>query len=172
MSEEEMITVGQLGRPRGVNGEIYVTPLTDFPERFEKVDEIFVSEGGSWNKMKVVSSRFVSGRPVLLFENCQNPEDAARLTNHYLGVPKSQAIQPPKDSFYVFDLVGCEVYDEKENDKLGTIIDVEEYPANDAYIIRTADGKRASVAAVKKFVKSVDVKNRKVTIDPSGLIEE
>jgi 16S rRNA processing protein RimM len=172
VSIEEIITVGQLGRPRGVNGEIYVTPMTDFPERFENVKEIFVSQGGEWNKMKVVSSKFVSGRPVLQFENFCSSEDAARLTNRYLGVPKSQVITPPPDSFYVFDLVGCEVYDDMENKKVGVIIDVEKFPANDAYVIRTIEGKRVSIAAVKKFVKQVDITGKKVTIDVTGLIEE
>lgn len=172
MSSEEIITVGQLGRPRGINGEIFVTPMTDFPERFENVKEILVSDGGSWNNMRVVSSRFISGRPVLLFENYDNPEDVSRLTNRFLGVPKSQAMKLPRDSYYIFDLIGCEVCDEKENEKIGVIIDVEEFPANDAYVIRTDDGKRVSIAGVKKFIKRVDIENRKVTIDKSGLVEE
>ena len=172
MSTAEFITIGQIGRPRGLKGEVFVTPLTDFPERFENINEIFVSEGGSWSKMKVESSRFVSGRPVLLFENHKSSEDAARLTNRYLGVPISQVMKLPQDSFYIFDLIGCEVYDDKDNKKVGSIIDVEEYPANDAYIIRTVEGKTVSIAAVKRFVKQVDMANRKVTIDLLGIIEE
>lgn len=171
VTTEEFITVGQLGRPRGTDGEIYVTPLTDFPERFENIDEIYVSSGDSWSKMKVVSTKMISGRPVLHFENINSPEEAARLTNRYLSVPKSEIMTPPQNSFYIFDLVGCEVFDESTNKKIGVISDVEEFPANDVYTIKTDDGKIFSLAAVKMYVKKVEIENKKVIINSTGLIE-
>lgn len=172
METEEFITVGQIGRPRGTEGEMYVTPLTDFPERFENMSEIFVSSGDSWTNMKVLESKMISGRPVIKLENVNSPEDAARFTNRYLAVYKEQRIVPSKDSYYIFDLVGCNVFDEQTNDKIGQIIDVDEYPANDAYVIETNTGERMTVAAVKRFVKSVDIENKKVVIDTAGLIKE
>ncbi len=172
VTTEEFITVGQLGRPRGTDGEIYVTPLTDFPERFENLTEIFISSGDSWRKMKIASSKMISGRPVIRFENINSPEDAARLTNRYLSVPKNEIVTPPKDSYYIFDVVGCEVWDADTKKRIGEIVDVEEYPANDAYVIKADNGKRYTIAAVKRFVNKVDIKNRRVEIDPSGLIEE
>ena len=172
VSTEEFITVGQLGRPRGTEGEIIVTPLTDFPERFENMTEIYVSSGDSWTKMKVLESKMISGRPVIRLENVNNPEEAARYTNRYLSVPKDQIMKPPENSYYIFDLVGCEVFDESTNNRIGKISVVEEYPANDAYVIVTDDGQRMTLAAVNSFVKKVDIENRKVIIDPAGLIEE
>lgn len=172
MATEEFITVGQLGRPRGTDGEIYVTPLTDFPERFENMTEIYISSGDSWSKVKLLSSKIISGRPVLKLENINSPEEASRLTNRYLAVPKDNIIVPPKDSYYIFDVVGCEVFDDKTKNKIGVIIDIEEYPANDAYIVKTNDGKRYTIAAVKRFIIDVNVKAKRVEIDPAGLIEE
>ncbi|MGH8015361.1 MAG: ribosome maturation factor RimM, partial [Candidatus Zixiibacteriota bacterium] len=169
---EEFITVGQLARPRGTEGEMYVTPLTDFPGRFENMTEIFVSAGDSWQKMKILSSKMISGRPVIRLENVKSPEEAARFTKRYLAVPKSQIMTPPANSYYIFDLVGCEVFDEKSNRKIGAILEVEEYPANDVYVIKTDDNKRLTLAAVKAFVKKVDVENRKIVIDSTGLMEE
>ncbi len=168
----EFITVGQLGRPRGTDGEIYVTPLTDFPERFEKMAEIYISSGDSWSKMKLVSVKMMSGRPVLKFDDINSPEDAARLTNRYLAVPKDDIMTPPKDSYYIFDVLGCEVFDADTKNKIGEIVDVEEYPANDCYIIKTDDGKRFTIAAVKRFINKVDVNAKRVEIDAAGLVEE
>ncbi|HEX2897478.1 MAG TPA: ribosome maturation factor RimM, partial [candidate division Zixibacteria bacterium] len=99
------------------------------------------------------------------------PEDASRLTNRYLAVLRNDVVKPPENSFYIFDLVGSEVFDEKTGQKVGTISDVEEYPANDVYVITTEEGKKLNLAAVKQFVKSVDIENKKVVIDSSGLIE-
>lgn len=163
--------MGQLGRPRGTVGEIYVTPLTDFPQRFENMKEIYVSSGDSFSKMKIETSTFISGRPVLKFTGINTPEDASRLTNRYLAVLRNEVVKPPENSFYIFDLVGSEVFDEKSGQKVGTISDVEEYPANDVYVIANSEGKKSYLAAVKQFVKSVDIENKKVVIDSSGLIE-
>ena len=164
--------MGQLGRPRGTDGEIYVTPLTDFPERFENMTEIYISSEDSWSKMNLVSSKMISGRPVLKFENINSPEDAARLTNRYLAVPKDEIITPPKDSFYIFHVVGCSVFDADTKRRIGEIVEVEDYPASDCYVIKTDEGKRYIVAAVKKFVKKVDIHSKRIEIDSSGLIEE
>ncbi len=171
MTTEEFITVGQLGRPRGTGGEIYVTPLTDFPERFEKMTEIYISGGDNWTKMKIISSQMISDRPVLRLENIESPEDAARLTNKYLAVPKSEIIKPPQDSFYIFELIGADVFDEETKRRVGTIHDVEKFPANDVYVIKTADGRKLSLAAVRRYVKNVDIQNKRVVIDSAGLIE-
>lgn len=171
VTKEKFITIGQLGRPRGTDGGIYVTPLTDFPARFENMNEIYVSSGESWSKMKITSSTAVSGRPVLKFANVDSPEDAARLTNRYLAVPRNEVVKLPENSFYIFDLVGCAVYDEVTDRKIGTILDVEEYPANDVYVVKTDDGQKLNLAAVKKYVRSVDIDKKKVVIDSSGLIE-
>lgn len=170
--DEEFVTVGRLGRPWGVKGEIFVTPLTDFPERFDNIEEIFVSSKNDWEKKKVVSSKFISGRPVLLFENINSPEQASRLTNRYLAIPKNMVRQLPEGSNYIYDLIGCQVIDEKTGEAIGKITEVELFPANDVYMIETNDGKIKSLPVIERYVKKVDADSKKVFVDPSGLIEQ
>jgi 16S rRNA processing protein RimM len=169
---DNLITVGKLGRTRGVEGEIYITPFTDFPDRFLELDEVFVKIQNGWEKMKLVSSRLVVDRPVIRFENVNNPEQAARLTNRIIAVPKDQLVKLPKDMFYIFELIGCHIYSEADNSLLGEIIDVEQYPANDVYLIKIAEDKIIRFPAVKQFVKSVDIDNKKIVVDPAGFIDQ
>ena len=171
-ADEEFVTVGRLGRPWGVKGEIFVTPLTDFPERFDNIEEIFVSSKNDWEKKKVVSSKFISGRPVLLFENINSPEQASRLTNRYLAIPKSMVRELPEGSNYIYDLIGCQVIDDKTGEAIGKITEVELFPANDVYMIETNDGKIKSLPVIERYVKKVDADSKKVFVDPSGMIEQ
>ena len=171
-ADQEFVTVGRLGRPRGLSGEIFVTPLTDFPERFVNIKEIFVSRKNDWEKKKVVSSKFVSGRPVLLFENINSPEQASRLTNRFLAIPKNMVMELPEGSNYIYDLIGCQVIDEKTGEAIGQITDVELFPANDVYMIETNDGRMKSLPVIERYVKKVDADAKKVFIDPSGMIEQ
>lgn len=167
---EDYIIVGKLGKTRGVIGEIYVTSFSDFPDRFVGMDSILVKGIKGWERMEIEFSRLYGPRPALKFKGIDTPEAAALLTNSELAITKDELVVLPEGSFYIFDIIGCEVFDADSGEKLGVIDDVEQYPANDAYVIKTNDNDLARIAVVKQFIKSVDIKTKKVTIDPSGLM--
>lgn len=170
--QQEFITVGKLGRTRGVHGELYVTPFTDFPERFLDLKEIYVEYRGVWERLVIESSRLVSARPVIRFANVNNPEDAARLTNRILAVTRDQVVKLPEGSFYIFDLVGCRVYEESTGRYLGEVVDVRQYPANDAYVIRRESGDDVLFPVIRQYVKQVDIDQKKIVVDSAGLFDD
>jgi 16S rRNA processing protein RimM len=171
VTEQEFVIVGKLGRKRGVSGEMFVVPETDFPERFLDMTQIHVLVQGEWQLMKLASARFVGDRVVVRFEGVTTPEEAARLTNRELAVPRDQVVSLPENRYYVFDLVGCEVCDHNDGSRIGSIAEVELYPANDVYVVLTDDDQRLSIAAVEDFIKEVDIIHRRVLIDRSGLFD-
>ena len=172
MSSEDIVTVGRLGRTRGLAGEIYVTVATDFPQRFSDLEQILVKGKDGWDSMKIVSVKYIADRPVLKLENINSPEQAARLTNRELGVPRSQVVDLPEDTFYVFDLVGCDVFEESNDKPLGEVVDVERYPAADVYVVKLTGGEMLRVPAVKQYVKEVDVSGKRIVVDATGLLDE
>ena len=101
---------------------------TDFPQRFVDLREIYIRDRDRWEKRNLASSRLVSGRPVVRFENVTTPEEAARLTNREVAIPKSQVVALPDDTYYVFDLIDCEVLEEGTDSLIGRVVDVERYP--------------------------------------------
>ncbi len=171
MTDQELVVIGRLGRPRGVNGEIFVTPETDFPERFVDLKEILVRKRGGWEMMTVVSAAMISKRPVLRFEGIRTPEDVARLTNCELAVPKAELMELPEGSHYIFELVGCDLIEEGTGKLLGKVVTVEKYPANDVYVIETNDRKQVLFPAVKQFVRDIDIEAKRITVDPAGFVE-
>jgi 16S rRNA processing protein RimM len=168
---EIFVTVGRLGRARGVKGEVYIIPMTDFPERFLSMSQIHLKNRDQWETVRLQSARLVSGRPVIKLEGIETPEEASRLTNREVGVPKDAVIELPEGSFWIYDLIGCEVLEEDTGSHVGEIVNVETYPANDVYTIKTSEGKEVLIAAVAQFVKSVDITSRKITIDRAGIVE-
>ena len=168
---EELITVGKFGKTRGLQGELWITPLTDFPDRFVGLKEILVGNRGTWEKMTIISSRLIGDRPVLGMAGYTTPEAAARLTNRELAVPRDQLVKLPEDTYYVFEMIGCGVFGDDNGARLGEIADVESYPANDVYLVAMADGSRRILPATKQAVKSVDLKNKRMVVDADSLIE-
>lgn len=171
MGSDELVIVGKLGRPRGVQGEMYITPLTDFPERFDGMEEIHVKSRDGWEKMKIVSAVLIGNRPVVRFVGVGTPEEAARMTNRELAVPKDQLVTLPEGEFFVFDLIGCEVFEQTSGQPIGKVIDVEKYPANDVYVVQTDEDKQLQVPVVGEFVKDIDVIAKRIIVDTSKLAD-
>ncbi|MEW6049683.1 MAG: ribosome maturation factor RimM [Candidatus Zixiibacteriota bacterium] len=169
---DALITIGTLGKTRGVHGELYVTPTSDTPERFLELKELFVEFRGEWKRMTIASARIVSGRPVLKLAGIDTPEEAARLTNRQLALPRGQLMELAEDTFFVFELVGCKVYADESGDYVGEITQIEECPSSDVYVIAAEDGREWLCPAVKQFVRSVDIENRKVVVVTTGLAEQ
>ena len=169
---DDLITIGKLGRPRGLKGDIFVTPATDYPERFAEMEAVFVKDREGWVKMTVTGAQFVSGRPVFHFEGVDTPEGAARLTNRDLAVPRDELVELPEGTWFIFDLVDCEIFEAESGQRIGTLTDVEQYPANDVYIVTLTSGEKLQVPVVRQYVESVDVENKRIEINTTGLIEK
>jgi len=170
VASESPVVVGKLGRARGLEGDIYITPMTDFPERFADLEAILVQSRDGWESYRIARNDFISGRPVVRFEGINTPEEASRMTNRLLAVPREEVFGLPEGSYYVFDLIGSEVIDES-GEMIGRLVDVQRYPANDVYVIMAADNRRMVLAAVAEFVRDVDVEARKITISRAGLVD-
>ncbi|PWB74375.1 16S rRNA processing protein RimM [candidate division GN15 bacterium] len=170
-TETQYVTVGKLGRTRGVHGEIWITPTTDFPERFLGLKEIYMDNRGVWEKVRIRSSRIISGRPVVALAEITSPEEASRLTNRELALPREQLVKLPEDRHYIFEVVGCLAYASDSGELLGEIVDVAQYPANDVYVIRKPDGGETVCPAIKQFVVSIDTEKKRVTLVTDGLLD-
>lgn len=169
------IVVGKFGRPRGLDGEIYITPNTDFPERFFDMTELTFQRGHRWwlsplETIKVEQIEAIGGRPVVKLEGFDSPESVAPLTHGVITVLSTEIAKPPDGHFYLFDLVGCKVVDESGKE-LGEVEEVERYPANDAYLVRTPLGATVLFPAVTTFVLNIDVAAKIITVKPAGMFD-
>ena len=111
----------------------------------------------------------IGNRPVLKFAGIDLPEEVSKLTNRQVAVTSDQLIDLPEDTYFVFDLVGCEVIDRETGKIVGKVTDVQRYPANDVYVIKDKEGKEILLPAVAEYVKQVEIDQRKIVIEKSGL---
>jgi 16S rRNA processing protein RimM len=170
--DEDLVIIGRLGRSRGVAGDIWVTPQTDFPERFVDLKRIYIAGSDGWRSYEVTRAHLIGGRPVIHLAGFDSREDVARMTNRDLAVPRSGLVPiEDGDTHYVFDLNGCRIFAGDDMEPLGVLEDVERYPANDVYVIRLTSGRLVRLPAVKSFVLEIDTANKRIVIDPAGLVE-
>jgi 16S rRNA processing protein RimM len=76
------------------------------------------------------------------------------------------------NEFYEFQLVDSEVFN-TNNEKLGVVKEVLPGSAQALIVVKTLDNKEVMVPFVNQLVPVVDVKNKKVVMDPPiGLFDE
>ena len=165
----EYLSIGQIINTHGLRGEVKVYPLTDDISRFEKLKEAYVEENEGLVKYKVESIKFLRSTVAVKLKGIDSEEAANKLRGSYIKVDRKSAVKLPKDSYFICDLIGLEVYDEKGL-LIGTVKDVLQTGSNDVYVIQSS-GKDILIPALKDIVKKIDLENKKILVEmPEGLI--
>ena len=150
-TDPELVRIGRVGRPHGVDGAFVVEQASEDPGRFEVGVELRV--GGE--RARVVASRRVGGgrRAIRLDRPVERGAE--------LAVRREDLAPLPTDSYYVADLVGLEVVDERGN-VVGVVREVHPGPANDALELDTG----LLLPLVEDCIREVDLDARRVLLNP------
>lgn len=166
----DYIQVGKIINTHGIKGEVKIYPLTDDISRFDELEKVYIGEEKilvcierNWSKKEIV---------ILKFKGYDDINEVLKFKNEYLYIKEKDKIKLEEDSYFIFDIVGCNVLDIKGN-KIGIVTQVITNTGNDVYIIKNEDNnKDYLVPAVKQFIKKVDIENKEITIESiEGLIE-
>lgn len=159
---EQFLTIGQIINTHGLKGELKIFPLTDDLRRFRKLKSVYIDG----NIMQIVWCKLQTDKVILKIENIDTIEEAMKYRSKYLQVTREEAIPLKEGSFFITDLIGCNVFDETGN-SLGIISDIIQTGSNDVYWIKQP--KELLIPALKEIVTGIDVKNKKIIIKPVEL---
>jgi len=170
----ETVEVGRVVRPHGVRGEAVVEPLTDVPGRFGPGAELLAARPGApegeSSRLTVESARPHQGRLLVRFAGIDDRDRAEALRGTMLRVPRAAVPEPPADTWYYFQLVGCRCRDRRHGD-LGEVVDVIEDGGGVLLMVEDG-GRRLPVPFVREMVREVDPEARRIELDlPEGLLE-
>ena len=165
------VTVGRIGRPHGIRGDVVVGVRTDEPElRFAKGSRLDTDPVGV-GPLTVAGTKWHSGELLIRFEGVSDRDAAAELRGAFLLVDSS-SIAPPDDpdEFNDTDLIGLSVRT-ADGACVGTVNDVL-HSGQDVLVVKGADGGDFMVPFVLPLVPEVDVKSGFLVIDPpEGLLD-
>jgi 16S rRNA processing protein RimM len=144
----DLVTVGRVGKPHGLEGAFVVESGSEDPERFA-VGATLVIEG---SPARIVEYKRAGGRPVIRLD--REVARGAELQVERAGLP-----EPEDDSYYVFQLVGLAV-EEEGGRALGRVVEVAPGPAND---VLELDGGLA-LPLVDACVQEVDLTAGRIVV--------
>jgi 16S rRNA processing protein RimM len=144
----ELVSVGRVGKPHGLDGSFFVERASEDEERFAVGARLHVDG----EPAEVVSSKRSGGRPVIRLDR-EVPRGAD------LGVPRAELPPPGENEYYAFQLVGLEV-EEDGGGPLGRVAAFQRGVAND--VIELDSG--LALPLVDACVLEVDIERGRIMV--------
>ncbi|MBR5981185.1 MAG: 16S rRNA processing protein RimM, partial [Firmicutes bacterium] len=139
----DIIKLGKITAPQGIQGEVRVYPYTDVPQRFSEIEAVLLDG----RKRKIEKARYMKNMAVLKLEGIDDRNAAEAVRNRELLLAREDLWEQPEDTYFVDDLVGSAVVSE-DGAAIGTLKQVHSRPAQDLYEIERADGSTFLLPAV------------------------
>jgi len=161
------VSIGRLGRPHGLGGELHLDGCALSPAELEALRE-FTWRGASDERgLELIAARPANARILVTFAGIGSREAAAELTNGELLAEPSQLPDAGPGVAYHFQLMGLEVRT-VEGRVLGSIADIIATGAHPVYVVQGA--RELLIPGTPAIVQRVDLEARTMTVAlPAGL---
>ena len=167
----ELVVIARAVRPRGLKGEVIAELLTDFPDRFEDVEElVLVSPHGERTIKRLEDYWFQNDRVVLKLADYDDVETAKELVGFEFAVPESERVPLPADHYYDWELEGCTVMVGAES--IGTVKSVLKTGGTEILVVGDESGKERLIPFADSIVVKIDAEQKTIIVDPpEGLLD-
>lgn len=169
--DAELVAIAKIARTRGLRGEVVAEVLTDFPERFEGLEEVTaVLPTGERRELKIERFFFQKDRVVLKFAGVDSIEAGETLRDAEVCVEESEAVELEEDEFFDWELEGCEV-ETVEGAKLGNVREVMRTGGTEVLLVDAGE-RELMIPFAEAICIEVDVAAKRIKVDPpEGLLE-
>tara|TARA_B100000795_G_scaffold168733_1_gene127113 strand:+ start:75 stop:590 length:516 start_codon:yes stop_codon:yes gene_type:complete len=160
---EEIVVMGKVLVPYGINGWVKVYSFTEKLESFLTYKKLFLSKDQkNWLEIKVKDIK-VHGKSIIAkFSEIADRTQADNYRNYLIGVPKDCLPQLNEDEYYWNDLIGFEVLN-LQNFSFGLVDTYIETGANDVIVVK-GDRERL-IPYTSMTVLKVDTIKDKIIVD-------
>jgi 16S rRNA processing protein RimM len=162
-----VLLAGEIGKPHGLDGEVYVLRLSDDPHRFDPGESLTHEDGRT---LVIESSRpHNKDRFLVKFEGIDVREAAVRLRGA-LYVSEDARRELDDGEYWIDDLKGAAVH-LTTGERVGVVSDVIQNTAQDLIEVTTERGTRL-IPSVPEIVTEIDTEAGRIVIDPpAGLLD-
>ena len=168
---DELVAIAQVAKPRGLRGEVVANLLTDFPLRFEGLEEVVaVATDGRRSNLIIENFWFQKDRIILKFETIETVEQAEELRGIEICIPESAAAELDDDEFFDWQLKGCTV-ETAEGKLLGLVREIMRTGGTEILVVED-EGREYMIPFAESICTDVDIEGKLIRVDPpDGLLE-
>ena len=154
------LAVARVRRPFGVQGELLLEILTDFPRRLQQAERLYV--GGEHRAYTVTSLRRHGEDMLLRLEEISDRDRAEMLRGEALFIRTDDLPPLPPGVFYLHQIEGLEVITE-QGENLGRVKEVLKTGANDVYVVQGEKGE-ILLPAIPQVIREVRLEQGKMVV--------
>lgn len=161
---QEYFEVGQIVNTFGIKGFVKVKPFTDENSRFEELKTVYIVNKNEMKEVEIEEVNYQKQMVLLKLKGIDTLTEAEKYKGLYLKIARKDAKKLPKDTYFIADLLGLEVYTD-EGTLLGKVEDIFNSGANDIYVVKEeTTGKQILLPSIKEVLKEIDLENEKITV--------
>jgi 16S rRNA processing protein RimM len=160
---DRLVVMGRIGAPHGVHGWVRVFSETRPREALLGYSPWHLKLEERWQVREVLAGHPQGKALVVHLAGCEDRDDAARLTNVQIAVPRGQLPEPAEDEYYWTDLYGLRVLT-LDGVALGVVDHLLETGANDVLVVR-GERERLIPFVEPDVVRRVDLGEGVIRVD-------
>ena len=165
----QYFNVGRIVNTHGIQGEVKIMPITDFPkDRFQVGKQLYLFSPKSEDKpvktLEIAKVRQQKGLYFLRFVGLDSINDVEKYKEFDLKIPEEDRGQLASNEFYYNDIIGLDVYD-LDNQLLGQISEIMSLGANDVWVVKRPGQKDLLLPYIHQVIKQVDLKTHRVIVE-------
>lgn len=145
------VAVGRILGPWGLQGELKVEPLTDFPERFAVGHGLYVHGVAH----SIERCRWRKGKVYIKLSGIDSATTAEALRQRFLEVPEEELKPLSEGEYYQFQILGLKVCT-TEGQPLGKVSQILSTGSNDVFVVH-GEGGELLIPAVDDVIKEIDL---------------
>lgn len=170
MLVESCFQLGIITKTHGIEGNVIIFLDTDFPQRYENLESVFVEIKQKLVPFFIDSILVKGNKAIVKFEGINSIEEAGALKGNFIYLPLDFLPDLGKDQFYYHEVIDYMVFDENKG-KLGKITNIYEANGNDMFAIDFKN-KEILVPIQNELILKIDKIKREIHVAlPDGLIE-
>ena len=160
----QRLQVGIIGAPHGIQGNMRVRLVTDFPDRLPGIAQVYL---GDEEKPRRLRSLSIGGEnsAIIHVAGIASREEAGLFRGEPLYIDIRDAKPLDADEYYWHQLIDMTVVT-PEGETLGVLRSIMQTGANDVYIVAQPDGKDLLLPAIRDVVLEIDVPNKRMVAKP------
>ncbi len=159
-----MIPIGKIVKCQGNKGQVRLLPSIEDLLLNEYAGNVYtIDSSGTVLARKVTSIKSHKNFWVFQFEGINSINEAEILVGLNVSIEKAFFNKLPPGVYYWFEIIGLDVYDEKNN-FIGKIDYIFSTGSNDIYVVKKEKSEERYLPAIKEVVKQIDLKKRRVIV--------
>jgi len=161
---DSWVLIGKIGAPHGIQGELKLFSLSDVPDRFETLKTVWwIGPKAERKRLTVAAYRPGERFHLIRFHELTSRENAARLTNGYLALPRSQRGQLPEGQYFIDDIIGLQVENEA-GQFIGRVTNIIQTGSNDIYVVQGEGKAELLLPALKEVILNIVLERRRIIV--------